>query len=118
MTPSVSLIGIVNLQVLVSTKCYPKLPVWWATYVRKTVNASKLNSRLRRSKFAYDRRKLIRIRGRIANRISSHPRKNNSSLIAEVKQIDSDICDSHHNEHLFEEHEATSKVASQPQVIS
>ena len=42
MTPSVSLIGIVNLQVLVSTKCYPKLPVWWATYVRKTVNASSI----------------------------------------------------------------------------
>ena len=40
MTPSVALIGIVNLQALVSTKCYLKLPVWWATYVRKTVNAS------------------------------------------------------------------------------
>ena len=40
MTPSVSLIGIVNLEALVTTKCYPKLPVWWATYVRKTVNAS------------------------------------------------------------------------------
>ena len=54
----------------------------------------KLSSRRRRSKFAYDRRKLIRKRGRIVNRISSHPRKNNSSLIAEVKQIDSDICES------------------------
>ena len=32
--------------------------------------------------------------------------------IAEVKQIDSDICDSHHNERLFEEHEATSNIAS------
>ena len=40
--------------------------------------------------------------------------KNNSSLIAEVKQIDSDICDSHHNERLFDEHEATSKIASDP----
>ena len=74
----------------------------------------KLSSRRRRSKFAYDRRKLIRKRGRIVNRISSHPRKNNSSLIAEVKRIDSDICDSHHNERLFEEHEATSKIASDP----
>ena len=74
----------------------------------------KLSSRRRKSKFAYDRRKLIRKRGRIVNRISSHPRKNNSSLIAEVKQIDSDICDSHHNERLFEEHEATSKIASDP----
>ena len=71
----------------------------------------KLSSRRRRSKFAYDRRKLIRKRGSIVNRISSQPRKNNSSLIAEVKQIDSDICDSHHNERLFEEHEATSKIA-------
>ena len=74
----------------------------------------KLSSRRRRSKFAYDRRKLIRKRGSIVNRISSHPCKNNSSLIAEVKQIDSDICDSHHNERLFEEHEATSKIASDP----
>ena len=40
MTPSVALIGIVNLQALVSTKCYTKLILWWATYVRKTVNAS------------------------------------------------------------------------------
>ena len=37
-----------------------------------------------------------------------------SSLIAEVKQIDSDVCDSHDNERLFEEHEATSKMASDP----
>ena len=74
----------------------------------------KLSSRRHRSKFPFDRRKLIRKRGRIVNRISSHPRKNNSSLIAEVKQIDSDICDSHHNERLFEEHEATSKIASDP----
>ena len=74
----------------------------------------KLSSRQRRSKFAYDRIKLIKKRGRIVNRISSHPRKNNSSLIAEVKQIDNDICDSHHNEHLFEEHEATSKITSDP----
>ena len=35
-------------------------------------------------------------------------------LVAEVKQIDSDICDSHHNERLSEEHEATSKIASDP----
>ena len=77
----------------------------------------KLSSRRRRSKFAYDRRKLTRKRGRIVNRISSHPRKNNSSLIAEVKQIDSDICDSQHivtMNVLFEEHEATSKIASDP----
>ena len=39
MTPSVTLIGIVTLPVLVLTKCYPKLPVWGATYVRITVNA-------------------------------------------------------------------------------
>ena len=72
----------------------------------------KLSSRRCRSKLTYDRRKLIRKRGRNANRIGSHPRKNNSSLIAEVKQIDSDICDTHHNEPFFEEHEATSKIAS------
>ena len=53
-------------------------------------------NRRRKSKFAYDRRKLIRKRSRIVNKISSHPQKNNSSLVAEVKQIDSDICDSHH----------------------
>ena len=74
----------------------------------------KLSSRRCRSKFAYDRRKLIRKRSRIVNRISSHPRKNISSLIAEVKQIDSDICDSHHSERLFDENEATSKIASEP----
>ena len=67
----------------------------------------KPSNRRRKSKFAYDSRKLIRKRSRIANRISSHPRKNNSSLIAKVKQIDSDICDSLHNERLSEEHEAT-----------
>ena len=60
------------------------------------------------------RRKLIRKRSRIVNKISSHPRKNNSSLIAEVKQIDCDICDSHHTERLSEEHVATSKIASDP----
>ena len=74
----------------------------------------KPGNRRRKSKFAYDRRKLIRKRSRIVNKISSHPRKNNSSLVAEVKQIDSDICDSHHNERLSEEHEATSKIASDP----
>ena len=74
----------------------------------------KPGNRRRKSKFAYDRRKLIRKRSRIVNKISSHPRKNNSSLVAEVKQIDSDICDSHHNERLSEEYEATSKIASDP----
>ena len=74
----------------------------------------KPGNRRRKSKFAYDRRKLIRKRSHIVNKFSSHPRMNNSSLVAEVQQIDSDICDSHHNERLSEEHEATSKIASDP----
>ena len=75
------------------------------------------NNRRRRSKFDYDRKKLIRKRGRIANRVSSHPHKDNATLISELKQIDNAICDSHQNERLLEEHEAveaTSKIASDP----
>ena len=83
----------------------------WVTYESKTVNTSSIAGDA-------DHNLLMIVenskRGCIANRFSRHPRKNNSPLIAEVKQIDSDICDSHHNERLFEEHEAISKIASDP----
>ena len=57
---------------------------------------------------------MIRKRGCIANRVSRHPHKDNSTLISKLKEIDNAICDNHHNERLFEEHEATSKIASDP----
>ena len=78
MTPSVSLIEIVNLLVSFSVdQILSKITSVVGNICEKNCER-KLSSRRRRSKFAYDRRKLIRKRGRIVNRISSHPHKNNS----------------------------------------